>query len=223
MSAGVSAAVAPAAEQPAVSKIVERSIILRDVPWQTYQSLRKAEANNHLRMNYDCGSLEIMSPFKRHGKIAILLGRMIFEWTRYQHVEIESGRDMTCDREDLKKGLEPDLCYWTVHQPLVHGKDEVDFLVDPPPDLALEVDITRSSIPKLPIYQALKIPEVWCWRKNEIEVLAFREGKYVRVSESWALPGFPFPLAGDFIQRRNTLGEIALMEQFAAAIARLPR
>jgi Uma2 family endonuclease len=224
MSAGVSAAVAPAAEQPAVSKIVERSIILRDVPWQTYQSLRKAEANDHLRMIYDRGELEIlMSPLKRHGKIANLLGLMIYEWSRHCRTEIESGRDMTCDREDLEKGLEPDDCYWTINQPLVHGKDEVDFLVDPPPDLALEVDITRSSIPKLPIYQALKIPEVWCWRKNGIEVLALREGKYVHVSESTALPGFPFPLAGDFIQRRNTLGEIALMEQFAAAIARLPR
>ncbi|HZN34328.1 MAG TPA: Uma2 family endonuclease, partial [Pirellulaceae bacterium] len=153
---------------------------------------------------------------------SVLLGLMIYEWTRYCGTEIESGRDMTCDREDMKQGLEPDLCYWTINQPLVYGKDEVDFSVDPPPDLALEVDITRSSIPKLPIYEALGVPEVWCWR-NGIEVLALRDGHYARVSESVVLPGFPLRLAEDFIQRRNSAGENALMAQFVAALANLPR
>ncbi len=216
------AAVATPTQSPPVSKIVERKIFLRDVPWETYQTLRRAEANDHLRMTYDGGDLEIMSPFKRHGKIAILLDRLIFAWTQYRRTEIESGRDMTCDREDLEKGLEPDLCYWTIHQPLVHGKDEVDFLVDPPPDLASEVDITRSSIPKLPIYAAMRIPEVWCWRGG-IEVLALRDGKYSRASQSTALPGFPLQLAEEIIQRRNSADENALIDQFVSAIANLPR
>jgi Uma2 family endonuclease len=220
MSASASAS-ATAVESLPAGRLVERSVFLRNVPWETYQTLRKAEANEHLRMTYDCGDLEIMSPLKRHGKIAVLLGLMIYEWTRHSRTEIESGRDMTCDREDLEKGLEPDLCYWTAHQPLVHGKDEVDLSVDPPPDLALEVDITRSSVPKLPIYAALRVPEVWCWR-DDIEVLALRGGQYVRVSESAALPGFPIKLAVELIQRRNELGEHALMDEFVKAIAKLP-
>jgi len=58
------------------------SVLLHGVSWNTYQSLRKPEENNHLRMTYDRGDLEIMLPLRRHGKIATLLDRMIYEWTR---------------------------------------------------------------------------------------------------------------------------------------------
>ncbi|HZN35094.1 MAG TPA: Uma2 family endonuclease, partial [Pirellulaceae bacterium] len=119
------AAVAAPVQNERAARVADPRIVLRDVPWETYQILRRAEANNHLRMIYDRGNLEIMSPLKRHGKIATLLDHMFHAWTLHCGTEIESGRDMTCDREDMKKGLEPDLCYWTIHQPLVHGKDEV--------------------------------------------------------------------------------------------------
>jgi len=218
-----SAARTPALERAAAPQPVERRILLRDVPWATYQSLRQSEANNHLRMVYDRGELEIMSPLKRHGKIATLLDHMFHVWTCHCGVEIESGRDMTCDREELEKGLEPDLCYWIASQPLVCNKDEIDWKTDPPPDLALEVDITRSSIPKLPIYLALRIPEVWCWKKNRLEVLRLLDGQYVSVPQSASLPGFPLKLASEFIERRRELGENALLAQFSAAIATLPR
>lgn len=215
--------VAPSFAPVSAPRQIERVILLRDVPWATYQSLRRAEANNHLRMVYDRGELEIMSPLRRHGKIATLLDHMFHAWTRHRGVEIDSGRDMTCDREDLEKGLEPDLCYWTIHQPLVYEKDEIDWETDPPPDLALEVDITRSSIPKLPIYLALRIPEVWCWKKNRLEVLRLQDGRYASVPESTSMPGFPLQLAGEFIERRKELGENALLDQFSAAIDKLPK
>lgn len=208
-------------ERTTAPRSVERAIFLREVPWAAYQSLRRAQANNHLRMVYDRGDLEVMSPLKRHGKIATLLDHMIHAWTRHCKMEIESGRDMTCDREELEKGLEPDLCYWIANQPLVCGKDEIDWQTDPPPDLALEVDITRSSIPKLPIYEALRIPEVWCWR-NRLEVLRHQGEHYISVPESLSLPGFPLQLTSEFIEQRNSEGENALLERFAAAIANFP-
>jgi Uma2 family endonuclease len=213
------AVIAPGGRNEPVLPTTRQTIVLRGVPWHTYQSLRKVEENNHLRMTYDRGVLEVMSPFKSHGKIATILDRMIYEWTRFRRIEVESGRDMTCDREDLEQGLQPDLCYWIAHGSLVRGKDEIDFLVDPPPDLALEVDITRSSIPKLPIYESLKIPEVWRWQ-DRIEVLRLNhETRYEISVESTVLPGFPLKLAEELIQRRNVEGENALLEQFERAIA----
>jgi len=197
------------------------SVLLREVSWETYQALRNEEANNHVRMIYDSGDLELMSPMKKHGKVTRLLDLMIYEWTQLRGIEVESGGNMTCDREDLKKGLEPDLCYWITHQELVRDKDKIDFLVDPPPDLALEIEVSRSAIPKLPIYQALRIPEVWRWR-GKVDVLVLDDaGAYAVRRESVALPGFPFPLAESFLDRRKKLGDNALMEQFKAAIASL--
>lgn len=197
------------------------SILLHGVSWEVYQALRQPEENNHLRMTYDRGDLEVMSPQRKHGKIATLLGRMIYEWAKFSGIEIESAGNMTCSKKELKKGLEPDLCYWTIHQPEMFGKEDYDREVDPPPDLALEVDIAHSSIPSLPIYEALRIPEVWRWRKG-LEVLRLRGKKYVAAAQSTALRGFPLQLAEEFVQRRDAAGEIALLRQFSAAIAKLP-
>lgn len=205
----------PASPVPTVTN----SIVLHGVSWQLYQALRNEESNNHVRMTFDRGDLELMSPLKKHGKFATLLDRMIYEWTRLHRIKIESGRDMTCDRDDLEKGLEPDLCYWIANQHKVFGKDAIDFAVDPPPDLALEVEMTRTSIPKLPIYEALKVPEVWRW-KNGLEVLHLsREGHYATVSDSVELPGFPCMLAADCLSRCSATDETTLLEQFEAAIS----
>ena len=46
------------------------------------------------------------------------------------------------------------------HEPLIRDKDEIDLAVDPPPDLAIEVDDSNDSRDKLPIYAALRVPEV---------------------------------------------------------------
>jgi len=131
-------------------------------------------------------------------------------WERYQAL-----------RWDLLKALEPDLCYWVTNLEHVREKDVIDLTIDPPPDLALEVDVTRQSIPKLPIYQALKVPEVWRWH-NGLDIRCLdNSGNYIVSTESSVLPGFPFKLAEEFIQRRHKVGENALVEQFEKAIAKL--
>jgi Uma2 family endonuclease len=125
----------------------------------------------------------------------------------------------------LERGLEPDLCYWVTNQEMVRGKDDVDFAVDPPPDLALEVEVSRTSIPKLPIYLSLRVPEAWRWRSEKLEVLRLQErGEYAVIAASRELPDFPFQLAESFIEQRDLEDEIRLMARFEAAIAsfRLP-
>jgi Uma2 family endonuclease len=200
-----------------------QSVVLLDVPWGTYQTLRWGAGNEQLRMTYDGGSLEIMSPLRKHGKMSWLIDHMIFEWVRRHGIKFECGGNLTMSSEDLQKGLEPDLCYWVTHHAAVFGRDEYNSLTDPPPDLALEVDITRNSIPKLPIYQALKIPEVWRWRKR-LEILRLNAaGSYEKTGQSSELPGFPIDLAQQFIERRNVADHVMLLEQFAAAIADLPK
>lgn len=194
-------------------------VVLHGVSWEVYQALRQPEENNHLRMTYDRGDLEIMSPQRKHGKIVSLLALMIYEWTRRHRIKIESGGNMTCDRADLERGLEPDLCYWIAQQAAVRGKDRIDLLVDPPPDLALEVDVSRSAIPKLPIYESLRIPEVWRWGAG-LEVLKVGKDLHYSVrTTSSALPGFPVSIAEDFLRQRDLEDETTLMERFEKAIA----
>jgi len=202
------------------SDATEHSILLRDVPWEVYQSLRSAEANNHLRMTYDGGALEIMSPSRKHGKISTFVASLITEWAVRHELEVEFGGDTTFRREDLRRGLEPDHCFWIANQAAVRGKDEIDLAVDPPPDLVLEIEISRSAISKLPIYQALRVPEVWRWHQEQLNVLTLAANEeYSPQTNSAALPHFPLQIAEEFIRQRKHASDTALIRQFRKAIA----
>ena len=49
----------------AAQRDLERRVFLGGISWDTYQSLRNADENYHLRMTYDHGALEIVSPSRR--------------------------------------------------------------------------------------------------------------------------------------------------------------
>jgi len=193
----------------------EHRTLLHDVPWETYQSLREANPSGHLRMTYDRGELEIMSPSRKHERIAVLIGRMIDQWTMHKHVAVGAGRNTTFSRKDILKGLEPDNCYWITHELEIRDKDEVDLTIDPPPDLALEVDITRSSLSKVPIYQALGVPELWRWRFDSLEVFRLDDaGEYQAQPRSSELPGFPLALAVQIVRDRHDKSDTELIKDF---------
>jgi Uma2 family endonuclease len=203
-------------------EIHEHRLLLHDVPWEAYQSLRAANPTGHLRMTYNRGELEIMSPSRKHAKVSYLLGRMIDEWTILHQIAVEAGRNATFSRQDLQKGLEPDNCYWIAHQAAIRDKEEIDLTIDPPPDLAVEVDVTRSSLSKLPIYQALGVPEVWRWRAGILEVLSLQEGgNYVAQQGSEALPHFPLLLAEEVLESTRE-DNTTIMLRFRKAISHLP-
>ena len=104
-----------AREQP------ERRIFLGGVSWETYQSLRGAEENANLRMTYDRGAMEIVSPSRKHEHISCLVGRMIDQWTLLHKIGVAAGRNTTFGRRDLDRGLEPDNCYWITHEELMRA------------------------------------------------------------------------------------------------------
>ena len=198
--------------------------LLRQVPWEMYLQVRDAEENNYMRMTYDGGALEIMSPSGKHAKVSHVISCMIYEWTMLHRIDIETGGDMTFKKETAKRGLEPDQCFWIARVAEVMGKDEIDLNIDPPPDLAIEVEVSRSLIPKLPIYQTLGIPEIWRWRRGKLEILVlFAESGYVTRQSSVSLPGFPLSLAAEFVERRRLESLMTLMRRFRQAISELPK
>jgi Uma2 family endonuclease len=115
--------------------------------------------------------------------------------------------------------LEPDQCFYIENEPLVRGRDELDLTHDPPPDLVIEVDITSPSRRRLPLYQALKVPEVWVWRADALTVYVLaKNGIYEERSESAMLPGFPLSSAVELLDLRTSMSETQLMRRFREAI-----
>jgi Uma2 family endonuclease len=166
-------------------------IVLRDVPWDIYSRLRDADGNRHIRMAYHHGTLEFISPRYRPEKYSRRLDRLVWELVVALEIPCACAGSTTFRKEGAEVGTEPDSCFYFANEPLIRDKDEIDLAVDPPPDLAIEIDNSRDSEGKLPIYAALGIPGVWRFDARA-SVLWFGrlqpDGTYASISHSECLP-----------------------------------
>ncbi|PSN80515.1 hypothetical protein C8B47_06025, partial [filamentous cyanobacterium CCP4] len=173
-------------------------VILQNISWQTYRSLvSDFEQEPALRLTYDLGTLEIRMPLDPHETYKKLLGRLIEAATEELGLEIRSLGSRTCDREDIAKGLEPDQYYYIQHEAQVRGVGQINLAQYPPPDLAVEIDITSSSLNRLAIYSVLRIPELWRFDGENLTIYALQGEGYVVSLTSLALP----PLTANDIER----------------------
>jgi Uma2 family endonuclease len=179
--------------------------VLYGVNWKVYNAILDALEDRPIRLTYDRGKLELMSPSHAHESGGHLLGRMIDSLTEEMNIPIKGGRSTTFRREDLDRGLEPDECYWIAHQPSVAGKRDIDLTIDPAPDLAIEVDITSSSIDRQGIYAALGVPELWRYDGERLTVIALQaDGTYAPQATSLAFPFLPMAEVLRFLHEGET-------------------
>src|SRR5262245_54289430 len=99
-----------------------------------------------IRLTYDRAKLEIMTLSHGHENYATLIGRLIEALTEELNIPIHSGGSTTFKREAKKRGLEPDECYWIQNERVMRGRKDFEIDTDPPPDLAVEIDIMSSSL-----------------------------------------------------------------------------
>ena len=175
--------------------------MLYGVPWQTYVELRENPENDHLRMTYDRGTLEIMSPSATTKDSRQSSPWSIATWTEELDIPVRSLGQMTCKREDIEKGLEPDDCFYVQNEPRMWHKMEIDLAVDPPPDLAIEVEMSRSSVKKMPIYAALGVPELWRYDGQILRIYELVDGQYQSREASACFPNFPVAKVEEFFSR----------------------
>ena len=97
--------------------------------------------------------------FSRPRGFKTLIGRIIEIFTEELDIPMQAGGSTTWRKEDLQRGLEADECYYVQHEPQICHRDVIDLSVDPPPDLAIEVEIGHSILDKLAVYAALRVPE----------------------------------------------------------------
>jgi Uma2 family endonuclease len=193
----------------------QQHLVLHDVSWDLYKQLLREIGDRPIRMTFDNGSLEIMSPLPRHEKWGNRIGRMIEILSLELNLPIEPLGSTTFKRKKLGKGLEPDECYYVQHADAVRGKDRLDLAVDPPPDLAVEVDITSRSIKRQPIYRALGIPELWRFRARRLAVMLLGPDKtYSPSATSAAFPFLPMDKFEAFLLRMEHEEQTAVLREF---------
>lgn len=141
--------------------VLPQQFVLHGVNWQTYEKALEAFGDQPIRITYDRGSLELMSPLPIHEVYKRCLGLLLAVLDRELKIPIKGLASTTFRRRDLDRGLEPDECFYVGNLHRVHDWRNIDLSIDPPPDLALEVDVTRSCLNRLEIYAALGVAEVW--------------------------------------------------------------
>jgi Uma2 family endonuclease len=185
------------------------------VPWSGYLALLEAFDERPIHVTYDRGELEIMTLGREHEYYKTLLGRLIETMTMVLRIRMSSGGSITMNREALERGLESDECYWIQHEALVRGKMDYDIETDPPPDLALEIDVSSSSINRMGIYATLRIPEVWRLCRKELTVHHLAgNGQYREKNRSRAFPFLPMDEIRRFVRDAQTVDETTLLCSF---------
>ena len=192
----------------------KNSVILNNIRWETYQYLvQDSEEQPNKRLTYDRGILEIMTPLPEHEVYKKLIDRFVLVMVEEMNKEMRSLGSCTWSRQDLKQGLEPDECYYINHEEAVRGKLNIDLNFDTPPDMAIEIDITSSSLNRMSIYEALGVAEVWRFDGQFLSIYQLVDGIYQMSDKSGV---FPFIKGEDIMRFLQQLegGEMALIKAF---------
>jgi Uma2 family endonuclease len=198
-----------------VPLVGEQRFVIEDVSWEAYEALLKSWESRSKRMTYDNGRLEFMSPSLSHEQYGKLIGRMVESFTLERRIAVHSGRMTTLKREAMKRGLEPDDCFWIQNELRMRCRKEFDPDNDLPPDLAIEVDITSSSLPRMSIYATLGVPEIWRFDGARISIHLLHEGgEYEESEHGLALPELTPDVVMRFLNLSDQMGETELMVEF---------
>ncbi len=166
-----------------------RSVTVRNVSWGAYEKLVEAFAETRsVRLTYDREVLEIMVPSLNHNFSDRSLLAFVVFLAKGFGTGYHPGGQTTMKRKKLLKGAEADEIFWIANAPAMAGVTDLDLTVHPPPDLAIEVDVTRSSARRMRVLAAIGIPEVWRQRGDGLTFLGLVGKRYVEIERSRSFP-----------------------------------
>jgi Uma2 family endonuclease len=171
-------------------RALDERFVIRGFSWEKYQKLLEALADCPVRVTYDRGEVELMSPSISHEKYKTLLGIFLQALVEELEIPCVGLGSATWKRRDIDRGLEADECFYLAHTEEIKTRTEIDLTVDPPPDLAVEIEITSSSMNREPIYAALGVPEIWRFDGDFISVWLLDANRSYR--EAARSPTFPY-------------------------------
>ncbi|QQE67228.1 hypothetical protein GFS31_39410 [Leptolyngbya sp. BL0902] len=186
-------------------------LVLRDVSWAEFNAiLEELGEQRSTRIAYDHGLLEIMAPLPEHEYFKQSLSIAIEDISEELDLDYESYGSTTWKKQAEQAGIEPDNCFYVQNEALVRGKLTLDLDQDPPPDLALEIDLTSKSIHRFPIYARLGIPEIWCYDQGQLTVYLLQSGAYQPAAQSLVFPTLKVQELPGLIEAHRTQGRLAL-------------
>ena len=180
--------------------------------WELEQILVELGEKRSSKIAYYQGVLQVMVPLPEHEKNTVIIGDIVKLILNLQGREWECLRSTTYKNELKRVGIEPDDSFYIEHREAVIGKKRLNLETDPPPDLAIEIDLTSRT--QESAYLALRVPELWIYDQNKLRIFCLENDRYQESNQSLIFPGFPLKsLIADTIQNANSKGiSVALRE-----------
>ncbi|MEQ8541738.1 MAG: Uma2 family endonuclease [Coleofasciculus sp. D1-CHI-01] len=189
-------------------------LLLEDISWQQFETIL-TELGEHraARLSYSNGQLEIMVPLPEHEKAKEIIGDMVKILLEAQQIVFESLGSTTLKNERMTQGVEPDTCFYIQNSALIIGKNRLDLTVDPPPDLAIEIDLTSRT--QLDNYQILGVPELWRYAGRGLKINVWQGGHYVESDSSPTFPDIPIiELVNRYVHQSLSSGRSQAIQAF---------
>src|SRR5205085_492110 len=150
----------------------------------------------------------------RHEQNKTLLGRLVEMYAFVRDLDV-TGVGSVWLAKPRRKGLEPDECYYVQTPAPDVSVMRLDLKVYPPPDLGIEIDITRSSIPRQPVYAFIGVPEVWRFDGERVVFLQRkRDGKYRVATSSRTFPELSSSDVNRFLDMSRRMSQSAVVRAF---------
>ena len=191
-------------------------LLLKDITWQMFETLLTELGESRAsRLSYSKGTLEIMVPLPEHEVGKVLIGNLVEALLEELGIEFWSLGSTTFKNENMAQAVEPDTCFYIQNEAAVRGKNRINLETNPPPDLAIEIDLTFRT--QLNNYEALGVPELWRYNGRKLEIRVLQDGKYVKCDRSLQFPNFPIThLIPQYLEQSKTAGRNVAMKAFRA-------
>ena len=179
--------------QVALSKIVVKpgqQLLLRDISWSDFEEiLEDLGEHRGSRISYSSGVMEITVPLPEHEKHKEIIGEIVRILLDKLEIDFEGLGSTTFKNVPMAQAVEADTCFYIKNYRAVIGKDKLNLTSDPPPDLAIEIDITNRT--RLDNYLLLKVPELWRYTRKGLQIYLLQGDCYLESQTSPNFPGVP--------------------------------
>ncbi len=164
-------------------------VTINNIKWQEFETiLNELGEKRNLRLQYYRNKLEIMSPLAIHERPHRIIADIVKAILDQEQRDWEDFGSTTFKRLEIA-GVEPDTCFYIQNAALVQGCTQMDLNIYPPPDLAIESDVTSKTT--LEIYGAIRVPEVWIYSKKQLQIFILQKEDYQLAENSVIFPNFP--------------------------------
>jgi len=189
-------------------------LLLRNVDWESFEQLLEELGDNRgTRLSFSDNTVEIMSPMAAHENDKRIIGRIVETILEEMGVEYASLGSTTFKNKQMTQAVEPDECFYIQNETKIRGKNRINLEKDPPPDLAIEIDLTSRT--RFNNYEKLGVPELWRFDGKSLNINTLQNNVYIESSQSRQFPNIPLKEAIPlFVEESKTHGRSKMLKSF---------